>query len=82
MLICKSGGSAMSEQSYFQNALSNFAGEVANGGAIRHLTDLGYTVNQIAKELSFPAPVEQIKPQVSSQTQGFYLILTMLYSQS
>lgn len=66
----------MSEQSYFQNALSNFAGEVANGGAIRHLTDLGYTVDQIAKELSFPAPVEQIRPQVWKRLLDTEVILT------
>lgn len=66
----------MSEQSYFQNALSNFAGEVANGGAIRHLTDLGYTVKQISKELSFPAPVEQIRPQVWKRLLDTEVILT------
>lgn len=58
------GGTAMSEQSYFQNALSNFTYEAASGGSIRHLTDLGYTVKQIAEQLSFPTPIERIRRQV------------------
>ena len=54
----------MSEQSFFQNALSNFTNEVANGGAIRHLADLGYTVKQISEELSFPAPFARVQAEV------------------
>ena len=54
----------MSEQSFFQNALSNFTHEVASGGAIRHLTDLGYTVKQISERLDFPTPLERVKRQV------------------
>lgn len=44
----------------FQNALSNFTQEAANGGAIRHLADLGYTVDQIYHTLDFPTSREQI----------------------
>lgn len=54
----------MSEQSFFQNALSNFTHEVASGGAIRHLTDLGYTVKQISERLDFPTPFERVQRQV------------------
>ena len=54
----------MSEQSFFQNALSNFTHEVASGGAIRHLTDLGYTVQQIYERLDFPTPIERVRSQV------------------
>ena len=64
MVICGLGGTAMSEQSFFQNALSNFTHEVASGGAIRHLTDLGYTVKQISERLDFPTPLERVKRQV------------------
>ena len=54
----------MSEQSFFQNALGNFTHEVASGGAIRHLTDLGYTVKQIHERLDFPTPIDRIRRQV------------------
>lgn len=54
----------MSEQSFFQNALSNFTHEVASGGAIRHLTDLGYTAKQISERLDFPTPFERVQCQV------------------
>lgn len=54
----------MSENSYFQNALSNFTHEVASGGAIRHLTDLGYTARQIEMRLDFPTPLERIQKEM------------------
>lgn len=54
----------MSEQEYFKNAMSNFTFEVASGGAIRHLSDLGYTVSQIMKQLSFPTPYERVQKTV------------------
>ena len=49
---------------YFQEALANFTQEAANGGAIRHLADLGYTVKQIAERLDFPAPYEKVRQAV------------------
>lgn len=51
----------MQEQEYFKNALSNFTYEAASGGAIRHLTDLGYTVKQIMKQLDFPTPYTKVQ---------------------
>lgn len=54
----------MPEQSYFQNALSNFTHEVASGGAIRHLTDLGYTTKEVAERLDFPTPFERVQKEV------------------
>lgn len=54
----------MSEQKYFQNALSNFTYEAASGGAIRHLADLGYSVKQIEEQLTFPTPYEKIQKTV------------------
>lgn len=54
----------MSQQDYFKNALANFTHEAASGGAIRHLTDLGYTVDQIASKLSFPTPRERVRKEV------------------
>ena len=46
---------------YFEEALSNFTREFAYGGAIRHLVDLGYTVDRIVKEMQYPIPRESIE---------------------
>jgi len=54
----------MSEQDYFKSALSDFTHEAASGGAIRHLADLGYTVSQITKQLTFPTPPERVRREV------------------
>lgn len=54
----------MSKQDYFNNAISNFTFEVASGGAIRHLADLGYTVKQIKERLDFPTPYEKVQKAV------------------
>ncbi len=54
----------MENQHYFQQALSNFMFDVASGGAIRHLTDLDYTVEQIRKQLDFPTPYDRIQQTV------------------
>ena len=54
----------MPEQSYFQNALSSFTHEVASGGAIRHLTDLGFTAKQIAERLQYPTPFAQVQHEM------------------
>ena len=48
----------------FRQALSDFTFDVASGGAIRHLTDLGYTVKQIQEQLDFPTPVTRIQEAV------------------
>ena len=54
----------MSERDYFKNALSDFTFEVASGGAIRHLADLGYTVAQITERLTFPTAFEKVQKVV------------------
>lgn len=46
---------------YFQKALADFTKEAANGGAIRHLADLGYTVKEIAGQLDFPSSYEKVR---------------------
>lgn len=58
------GGEAMAEELYFRRALSDFAYENASGGAIRHLTDLGYTAAQITERLTFPTPYERVRQAV------------------
>lgn len=66
----------MSEQSFFQNALGNFTHEVASGGAIRHLTDMGYTVKQIMERLDYPTSEERVKRQVWERLLETEVILT------
>lgn len=48
------------ENKYFNEALSNFARDMANGGAVRHLADLGYTAAQIVREVDYPVTAEQV----------------------
>lgn len=52
------------KESYFQTALSDFTFDVAAGGAIRHLTDRGYSVEQIMRELSYPVPRARVEKAV------------------
>ena len=58
------GGNTVPEQSYFHSALSNFTHEVCSGGAIRHLTDLGYTARQIAGQLDYPTPFSRVRQEM------------------
>ncbi len=46
---------------YFQSALSNFATDFACGGAVRHLTDLGLSLDQIMERLDYPAPRAKVQ---------------------
>jgi len=52
------------QESYFQAALSDFTFDVAAGGAIRHLTDRGHSVEQIMRELSYPVPRAKVEKAV------------------
>lgn len=55
----------MAEQPrYFEEALSDFTHDVASGGAIRHLVESGYSVNQIMERLDFPTPRERVEKTV------------------
>ena len=65
----------MSEQSHFQNALSSFTHEVASGGAIRHLTDLGFTAKQIAERLQYPTPFVKVQKEMWQRLIETYVIL-------
>ena len=49
------------ENRYFNKALSDFTLDVASGGAIRHLTDLGYTVDEIKNKLDYPTPYKVVQ---------------------
>ena len=65
----------MEENRYFQDALARFTHEAANGGAIRHLTDIGYTVEQIREKLDFPAPYERVQQAVWQRMEDTGVIL-------
>ncbi len=54
----------MPENKYFKNALSDFVFDMADGGAIRHLSESGYTVKQIVKRLDFPVSYEKVQKTV------------------
>ena len=55
----------MAEQSgYFEEALSDFVHDVASGGAIRHLVESGYSVEQIIERLDFPTSRERVEKTV------------------
>lgn len=49
---------------YFEAALSDFVFDVAAGGAIRHLVDRGYSVEQIMKNLDYPVPRAKVEKAV------------------
>lgn len=49
----------MDKPEYFQNALSNFATDVACGGAVRHLVNSGCTLDQIVARLNYPTSREK-----------------------
>lgn len=51
----------MDETNYFLNALSNFTTDAACGGAVRHLVDSGYTLDQIVNRLDYPAPRARVQ---------------------
>lgn len=49
------------ENSYFNEALSNFAKDFAYGGAIRHLVDKGYTADRIIRGFHYPISRESVE---------------------
>jgi hypothetical protein len=53
------------ENSYFNDALSNFTKDFAYGGAIRHLVDKGYTADRIIREFKYPLSRESIEKMVA-----------------
>ena len=53
------------ENKYFKEALADFAFDVAAGSAIRHLYELGYTEEEIAKRLDYPVSGARISAYVT-----------------
>lgn len=52
------------EHGYFDAALSDFMFDMASGGAIKHLADRGYSVDQIMNTLAFPTPRDRVEKTV------------------
>lgn len=52
------------DNKYFENALSDFAFDMAGGSAIRHLADKGYTVKYIKESLDYPVPFGKVQKTV------------------
>ncbi len=50
----------MEKGEYFKAALGRFVRDVSDGGAIRHLTDLGLTAGEISKKTTFSLSEEEI----------------------
>ena len=61
---------------HFSQALSDFTFDAACGGAIRHLADNGYTVNEIKERLDYPTSLDNIRNCVFKHFQDKKLILT------
>lgn len=61
----------MDEQNtgYFNEALSNFAFDVAGGAAIRHMADAGYDVDRIMRELDYPIPRARVEKELNRYLQ-------------
>ena len=53
----------------FQKALSDFTHEMASGGAIRHLADLGLSAEEIQKRLDYPTPLDRIRDTMAKYEQ-------------
>lgn len=66
----------MQQNNYFSSALSDFTYDAASGGAIRHLTDLGYTAKQISEKLTYPTPYERVRETVWKQLTDTGKVLT------
>ncbi len=54
------------DNQYFKNALSDFAYDVAFGAQIRHLADLGYTINQILPQLDLAIPYRKVQETITN----------------
>lgn len=66
------------KQPYFQEALADFTHDAASGQAIRHLASLGYTTDQIMKELAYPTPRRRVEQTVARYMKETGILLTEL----
>ncbi len=52
------------EGKHFKSALNNFIFDVSSRGGIRHLFDLGYSAEEIARKLDYPVPVRTVCEEI------------------
>ena len=52
------------DNNFFNRSLSDFSFDVACGAAIRHLFDIGLSADEIKKQLTYPATLDQIKSTI------------------
>lgn len=60
---------------YFKSALSNFATEVACGGAVRHLTDAGFSLDQMIDRLDYPTPRAKVQKLMMARLYETHVLL-------
>lgn len=63
---------------YFQESLANFTHDVASGGAIRHMVDLGYSTDAIMRKLDFPTPRARVERVVLERLMDTGILLDEL----
>lgn len=66
------------EPDYFGEALADFAHDMASGGAIRHMVNLGYSVDEIKRRLDFPTSRERVRRTVDEYLRGCKILLEEL----
>lgn len=66
------------EPRYFEAALSDFIHEMTSAGAIRHLVDAGYSIEQIMKELDYPTPRGRVEQTVNQYMKESGILLSAL----
>ncbi|MCM1088387.1 MAG: hypothetical protein NC419_09535 [Muribaculaceae bacterium] len=66
------------QEGYFEAALSDFMFDVAAGGAIRHLVDRGYSVEQILQKLDYPVSRTKVEKAVFKRLQESGILLSEL----
>ncbi|MCM1156277.1 MAG: hypothetical protein NC314_11625 [Roseburia sp.] len=66
------------KKGYFEEALSDFVFDAAAGGAIRHLVDRGFSVEQIMTQLSYPAPRARVEKAVYRHLQESGILMAKL----
>ena len=59
----------MDNNEIFRQSLQNFTRDFAYGGAIRHLTDKGYSVDEIIRDFDYPLSREAIEDIVNKHLQ-------------
>ena len=63
---------------YFEDAMSDFIHEMASAGAIRHLVDAGYSLEQIISKLDYPTSRTRVEQTVNQYMKESGILLSTL----